>query len=95
MRFSIVRSRARIRGRFERVLLEFFQQVPGLRVRDKTVKAKPGVDPNDVLSQSETHMVQVLPEHGGIMATFEFKSAYLDMGMNRQTLGRGVASSRQ
>ncbi len=77
----------------ERVLLEFCQQAPGLRVQDKTVKAEPGVDPNDVLSQSETHMVQLLSEHGGIMATLEFKSACLGMGMNRQTFYRGLESS--
>jgi len=38
-------------------------------------------------------MVHVLSEHGGTMATSEFKSVCLAMGMNRQTFFRNVESS--
>jgi len=77
----------------EGVLLEFCRQEPGLRVHNKTVNAETAVTSDDVLSQSETDMVHVLSEHGGIMATLEFKSICLGMGMNRQTFYRGLESS--
>jgi len=51
------------------------------------------INSGDVLTQTETDMVHVLSEHGGTMATSEFKSVCLAMGMNRQTFFRNVESS--
>jgi Sigma-70, region 4 len=67
------------------VLLEFCRQVSGLRVNDETVTAEPAVSSDDVLSQVERDVVHILSEHGGTMATSEFKSACLGMGVIRTT----------
>jgi hypothetical protein len=67
------------------VLLEFCRQASGLRVNDETVKAEPAVSSDDVLSQVERDIVHILSEHGGTMATSEFKSACLGMGVIRTT----------
>jgi hypothetical protein len=77
----------------ERVLLEFCRQAPGLRVTDKTVKADPVINSNDVLSRTEREIVHMLSEHGGSMTVSELTSVCLDMGMNRQTFYRTVESS--
>ena len=68
-----------------RVLLEFCRQAPGLRVNGKTVQAEPGIDSDEVLTQTEKDIVRILSEHGGIIATSEFKSACLGMRVNSKT----------
>jgi hypothetical protein len=75
------------------VLLEFCRQAPGLRVYDETVKAEPGVSSDDVLTPTEKDIVHMLSEHGGTMATPEFKSVCLDMGVNRRTFYYNLVSS--
>jgi hypothetical protein len=75
------------------VLLEFCRQAPGLRVNDETVKAEPRVSSDDVLTPTEKDIVNMLSEHGGTMATPEFKSVCLDMGVNRRTFYRNLVSS--
>jgi hypothetical protein len=77
----------------KRVLLEFCRQAPGLRVNDKVVKAEPAVNSDDVLSQVERDIVHILAEHDGTMATAEFKSVCLGMGVNRQTYYQNLVSS--
>jgi len=77
----------------KRVLLEFCRQAPGLRVSDETVKAEPAVNPGDALSQVEKDVVHILSEHGGTMATSEFKSVCLGMGVNRQTFYHCLVNS--
>jgi len=77
----------------KRVLLEFCRQAPGLRVNDETVKAEPGVSSNDVLTQIEKDIVQMLCEHGGTMATPEFTSVCLGMGVNRRTFYHNLVNS--
>jgi hypothetical protein len=77
----------------EGVLLEFCRQAPGLRVEGVMVQAAPGINSDDVLTQPEKDIVHVLSEHGGAMATSEFTSVCLGMGMNRQTFYRNVESS--
>jgi hypothetical protein len=67
------------------VLLEFCRQASGLRVNDETVKAVPAVSSDDALSQVEKDIVHILSEHGGTMATAEFRSACLGMGVIRTT----------
>jgi hypothetical protein len=70
----------------KRVLLEFCRQAPGLQVRNSIVTADPEINPDDVLTQSEKHIVRILADHNGILARWELKSLCLDMGMNRATL---------
>ena len=69
----------------QKVLLEFCRQAPGLRVTDETVQAEPGINADDVLTQTEKNIVRILSEHGGIIATSEFKSVCLDMRVNGKT----------
>jgi hypothetical protein len=69
----------------QRVLLEFFRQAPGLRVNEETVQAEPGVNPADVLARTEKDIVRMLSERGGVIATSEFRSVCLGMGVNRTT----------
>jgi hypothetical protein len=77
----------------KRVLLEFCQQAPGLRVSDEAVKAEPAVNPDDALSRVEKDVVHILSEHGGTIATSEFKSVCLGMGVNRQTFYHCLVNS--
>ena len=77
----------------KRVLLEFCRQAPGLQVNDETVHAEPGVHSDDVLGQTEIDIVHMLSEHGGTMATSEFKSACLGMGVNRSTFYQNLVRS--
>jgi hypothetical protein len=77
----------------KRVLLEFCRQAPGLRVNDSAVKAEPAVNSDDVLSQVEKDIVHILSEHGGTMATSEFKSVCLGMGVNRRTFYQNLMRS--
>ena len=67
------------------VLLEFCRQAPGLEVRDDTIETKPGVNPDQVLSQIEKQMVHILYEHGGIMTVSELKSVFLRFRLNKTT----------
>jgi hypothetical protein len=67
------------------VLLQFCRQAPGLRVEGETVQAEPELNSDDVLTQTERDVVHILSEHGGIMATSEFKSVCLSMGVNVRT----------
>jgi hypothetical protein len=77
----------------KKVLLEFCRQAPGLRVTGQTVKAEPGVSSDDILSETERDIVHMLYEHGGSMATPEFKSVCLGMGVNRRTFYQNLVSS--
>jgi hypothetical protein len=77
----------------KRVLLEFCRQAPGLRVNDSAVKAEPAVNSDDVLSQVERDIVRIFSEHGGTMATSEFKSVCLGMGVNRRTFYQNLMRS--
>jgi hypothetical protein len=77
----------------EGVLLEFCRQAPGLRVEDQTVQAEPGLSSDDLLGQTERDIVQMLAEHGGIMATSEFKSVCLRVGVNARTFYLGLVRS--
>jgi hypothetical protein len=63
-----------------RVLLEFCRQAPGLRVYRNKIKATPGINQGDVLTQTERSVVHILSEHGGTMAVSEFMSVCLGMG---------------
>jgi hypothetical protein len=67
------------------VLLEFCRQAPGLHVYDKTIEAKPRVNVDNVLSQTEKKMLRVLSEHGGTMTVSELISIGLGMGVRRTT----------
>ena len=67
------------------VLLEFCRQAPGVRVNDETVKAEPAVNSDDVLTQIERDIVHMLSEHGGTMATSEFKAVCRVMCVNGKT----------
>jgi len=75
------------------VFLEFCRQAPGLRVNDETVKAEPAVNSDEVLSPVERDIVHILSEHGGTMATSEFMSVCLGMGVNRQTFYYNLMTS--
>ena len=75
------------------VLLEFCRQAPGLRVNGEAVKAEPAVKSDAVLSQVERDIVHILSEHDGTMATSEFKSVCLGMGVNRRTFYQNLVSS--
>jgi Sigma-70, region 4 len=77
----------------KRVLLEFCRQAPGLRVNGEAVKAEPPVSSDDVLSQIEKDTVHILSEHGGTMATSEFKSVCAGMGVNRSTFYQNLLNS--
>jgi hypothetical protein len=77
----------------KRVLLEFCRQAPGLQVNDAIVHAEPGVHSDDVLGQTEIDIVHMLSEHGGTMATSEFKSVCLGMGVNRSTFYQNLVRS--
>jgi hypothetical protein len=77
----------------KRVLLEFCRQAPGLRVNNEAVKAEPVVNSDDVLSQVEKDIVHILSEHGGTVATSEFKSVCLGMGVHRRTFYQNLVSS--
>jgi len=68
----------------QKVLLEFCRQA-GLRINDETVHAEPGINSDDVLAQAEKDIFRILSEHGGIIATSEFRSACLGMGVNTKT----------
>jgi hypothetical protein len=69
----------------QRVFLEFCRQAPGLRVNDETVQAESAVNSDDVLSQTEKDIIRILSEHGGVIATSDFKSVCLGMSVNRRT----------
>jgi hypothetical protein len=69
----------------QRVLLEFCRQAPGIRVNSETVQAEPGVDSDDVLTQTEKDIVRMLSEHGGIITASEFRSVCLGKGVNSTT----------
>jgi hypothetical protein len=69
----------------KRVILEFCRQAPELQVNDETVQAEPVINSDDVLGQTERDIFHMLSEHGGIMATSEFKSVCLGMDVNRRT----------
>ena len=43
------------------------------------------INSSDVLGQTERDIVHMLSEHGGTMATSEFKSVCLRMGVNSRT----------
>ena len=75
------------------VLLEFCRQAPGLQVNDETVHAEPGVHSDEVLGQTEIDILHMLSEHGGTMATSEFKSVCLGMGVNRSTFYQNLVRS--
>jgi hypothetical protein len=77
----------------ERVILEFCRQAPKLQVHDETVQAEPAINSDDVLSQTERDIVQVLSEHGGTMATSEFRSVCLGMGVNGSTFYQNLLRS--
>ena len=77
----------------KRVLLEFCRQSPQLQVNHEVVKARHVIDPEDVLTDTERAIVQLLSEHGGTMTTSELMSACLGMGINRQTFYRNVENS--
>jgi Sigma-70, region 4 len=68
-----------------RVLLEFCRQAPGLRVNGETVLAEPEINSDDVLTQTEKDIVRILSEHGGMIATSEFKSVCFRMRVNSRT----------
>jgi hypothetical protein len=72
----------------KRVLLEFCRQAPGLNVRDSTIKADPEINPDEVLTQSEKNIAQILAEHGGTLAAWELKSICLGIGTTRANLFR-------
>jgi hypothetical protein len=95
LRAGIGRDFRRMRGVLppKRVLLEFCRQAPGLRVNDETVKGEPAVNPDDVLTQTEKEIVNMLSEHGGTKAGSELKSACLAMGVNRITFYRWLLYS--
>jgi hypothetical protein len=75
------------------VLLEFCRQAPGLRVNEETIKAAPAINSDDILSRTERDIVHMLSEHGGTMATSEFTSVCLGMGVNRRTFYHNLVSS--
>jgi hypothetical protein len=77
----------------KRVLLEFCRQAPGLQVRDSTIKANPEIKPDQVLTQSEKDIGQILAEHGGTLATWELKSICFGIGINRACLFRSLLYS--
>jgi hypothetical protein len=69
----------------QRVLLEFCQQAPVLRVNGETVQAEPGINSDDVLTQTEKDILRILSEHAGVIATSEFKSVCRGMRVNSLT----------
>jgi hypothetical protein len=77
----------------KRVLLEFCRQATGLCVNDETVKAAPVINADDVLTQTERDIIRILSEHGGSLATSEFTSVCLGMGVNRRTFYHNLVSS--
>jgi hypothetical protein len=77
----------------KRVLLEFCRQAPGLRVNGEAVKAEPPVSSDDNLSQIEKAIVHILSEHGGTMATSEFNSVCVGMGVNRSAFYQNLLNS--
>src|SRR5579859_2739000 len=77
----------------KRVLLEFCRQAPGLRVHDEVVEAEPAVNSDIILSQVEKDIIHILSDHGGTMATPEFKSVCLGRGLNRRTFYQNLVSS--
>ena len=77
----------------KRVLLEFCRQAPGLRVNNETVRAGPVISADDALAQTERDIVHILTAHGGTMATSEFKSVCLGMGVNRNTFYQNLLRS--
>src|SRR5712691_6683267 len=77
----------------KRVLLEFCRQAPGLRINDETVNAEPGVNSDDVLTQIEREIVQMLCEHGGTITPSELTSLCLGTGVNRGTVYQCLAHS--
>ena len=76
-----------------RVLLEFCRQASGLRVEDNSIGAKPAVNPDDVLTESEKDIAQFLFEHGGVMASVELESLCVGIGMKRTTFHQCLAYS--
>jgi hypothetical protein len=95
LRAGIGRDFRRIKGGAppRTVLLEFCRQAPGLRVNEETVKAEPGVNPDDVLTPTERDIVHMLSEHDGTTAGAELKSACLGRGMNPATFYRWLLYS--
>ncbi len=67
------------------VLVELCRQLPGLRVYDDKVRAKSGVDPEQVLDEAEMKMASALSENGRVMARSKLESLCVEMGVKRST----------
>lgn len=68
-----------------RVLLELCRQIPGYRVEKEIVMADPPPDWEEVLSETERTMVNVLKKHGPVMQRAKLEETCLNMGMKRST----------
>ena len=68
-----------------RVLLELCQQLPWCRVADEMVTATQSLNPNEVLSDSEQRIFQILKEHGPVMQRQRFENLCVNAGVNRHT----------
>jgi hypothetical protein len=77
----------------KRVLLEFCRQASGLHVDDNTVIAKPAVNPDDVLTESEKYIADILFQYGGVMVSAELEALCVGTGMKRTTFHQCLAYS--
>jgi hypothetical protein len=68
-----------------RVLLEVCRRTAGLEVQRDVVRAKPPLHTARELSPTEQTLVQILLQHGGVMARLPFQDACVAAGMNRST----------
>jgi hypothetical protein len=68
-----------------RVLLELCHQLSWCRVDGNKVAITQSQDPNEVLSESERLLFEVLRAHGPVLQSTEFEKLCLEAGMNRNS----------
>lgn len=68
-----------------RVLLELCRQLAWCRVADDRITAAQPLDPNEILSDSERTILQVLKEHGPVMQRPKLEELCLKAGVNHHS----------
>lgn len=68
-----------------RVLLELCRQLQWCRVVDDRIAAAESLNPNEILSDSEQTIFQVLKDHGPVMERLRFEELCLKAGVNHHS----------
>jgi hypothetical protein len=75
------------------VLVELCRQAPGVQVESDWIKAEPAIDPQEVLSELEQAIVDVLIANGRVMRRAELASVCIQRGLNRASFYSSLSQS--